>query len=180
MKEILIQLIGILAWIFLFSSYRAKNIKKIILIQLCSSSLYVTHYYLLGAYTGVFTCTISLFAGLLFYFSKNRKIDFLFLIPLLSAGAYFFYNGPLSITPIIANLIDSYALTKYRKTILRYSLISYTLWIIYDIFVKSYSCIITDGLVLISNIVTLISNNKTNLLKVDKLHPLNAREELFK
>ena len=64
MKEILIQLIGILAWIFLFSSYRAKNIKKIILIQLCSSSLNVTHYYLLGAYTAFQDFSILLFTKL--------------------------------------------------------------------------------------------------------------------
>ena len=180
MKEVIIQLLGILAWLFLLNSYRARNIKKIIVIQLISSSLYIAHYYFLGAYSGVFTCSVSLLTGFLFYFSKNRKFSYLFIIPILSAGAYFFYNGPLSLAPVLANLIDSYALTKYKKTVLKFSIVSYSLWIIYDIFVKSYSCILTDSLVLLSNLGIIISNNKTNLLRVDKERPLMAREELFK
>ena len=52
--------------------------------------------------------------------------------------------------------------------------------VIYDYSVLSYSCIVTDGLVAISNMILLISHYNTNLLKVDRTRPFLSREELFK
>ena len=38
------------------------------------------------------------------------------------------------------------------------AIISYILWVIYDLFVGSYSGVITDGLVVISNLSILLFN----------------------
>lgn len=179
MNNIIIQIIGIIAWILLFISYKTKNTKMLISIQVCSSALYVLHYYLLGAYTGIFVCSLSFIYGLLLSFVKQKKIIYLMLIPILTSGLYFFYTENIfSIVPIFASFIDNYALTRSKRFILQMSIISYTLWVIYDIFVKSYSCMITDSLLLISNLSLLIFN--INLLKQDTKHIMKTREELFK
>ena len=180
MREVLIQLIGVIAWILLITSYRTKTTKTIILVQISSSLLYVVHYYFLNAYSGLFICALTLFTGVLYYFVNNKRIAFLFIIPIALASAYFFYTGILSLMPVIALLIDEYSFTKYKNTVIKYSIISHILWVLYDVSVLSYSCIVTDSLVAISNLIMIISHNKTNLLKVEETRPLIVRKELFK
>ena len=180
MDNMIIQLIGVVAWIFLLLSYKAKDTKSIIFVQLVSSLLYVIHYGLLNAYSGLFVCLLALITGLLYYFIKNKKLIYLLIIPIVAASAYFFYDGVLSLMPMIAVLLDEYSFTKHKNTILKYSVISHILWVIYDYSVLSYSCIVTDGLVAISNMILLISHYNTNLLKVDRTRPFLSREELFK
>ena len=51
-----VQGIDVVAWIILFISYYQKNTNKVLLFQLISTTLFIFHYWLLGAYNGSFIC----------------------------------------------------------------------------------------------------------------------------
>ena len=59
--------------------------------------------------------------------------------------------------------------TKKKNIVVIGAVISYTSWVIYDIFVMSYSCAITDGIVVLSNLsILLFDFNIFELKKANK------------
>ena len=70
------------------------------------------------------------------------------------------FTGIIYLLPICSSLLDGYSLTKKRKIVVIGAVISYTLWVIYDIFVYSYSGALTDGIVALSNMLILIRESK--------------------
>ncbi|MBQ2873092.1 MAG: YgjV family protein [Bacilli bacterium] len=158
MNFILIQLIGVLAWIFLFLSFYRKNTDKILIFQVIASLLYCVHYYFLNAYSGLLMCLISAIFDFAYYKSNNDKYLYLMSIPLRIIAGFISYSRIVDILPIVASLLDGYILTKEKKTLLIGSVIYYVIWIIYNVNVASYSGVITDGILVISNLSILLFN----------------------
>ena len=73
------QFIGFEALILLLISYRKKEIDKILMVQSISSLLYVVHYLLLGAYSGLLVCYLDFIRDYMYYKSDKDKIIFLYL-----------------------------------------------------------------------------------------------------
>ena len=155
-----IQAIGILAWIILLLSYYREDTNKILIFQAIATVLYCIHYYLLGAYSGLFICAFEVIRDLMYY--KTDWDDYIFYgsIPVYIVSGIFSFTTFLDVLPIISSLLDGYTLTKKKKIVVIGAIISYTLWVIYDISVMSISCAITDGLVVVSNIGILIFGDK--------------------
>jgi len=151
-----IQLIGLVAWLFLVLSYYRKDTNRILVFQIIATFLYCVHYYLLGAYSGLFICAFEVLADFGYYKTNWDNYIYLASIPLRIIGGLISYEIFIDTFPIIASLIDGYSLTKKKKIVVIGAIISYTLWVIYDIAVKSYSGAITDGIVAISNISILL------------------------
>ena len=92
------------------------------------------------------------------YYKTNKdKYIFLAPIPFYVLIAFFSYGNFLDLFPIYASLVDSYVLTKKKDAVIKGAIISYGLWFLYDLAVKSYSGVITDCLLVISNIFILRS-----------------------
>jgi len=110
------------------------------------------HYFLLGAYSGLFICMVEVMCDFLYF--KTDKDDYIYMvsIPFRIFGGVLSYQIFVDILPIAASLIDGYSLTKKKDKVVFGAIISYTLWVIYDIGVGSWSCAITDGLVVVSNL----------------------------
>jgi len=153
---LLIQGIGIIAWIVLLLSYYREDTNKILFFQTVATFLYCIHYYLLGAYSGLFICVFEVVRDLLYY--KTDWDDYIFYgsVPVYIISGIISFTNILDVLPIISSLLDGYTLTKKKRIVVIGAIISYTLWVIYDISVMSISCAITDGLVVISNICILI------------------------
>lgn len=166
MKFILIQIIGVAAWLFLALSYYRKNTNKILVFQIIGTILYCLHYFLLGAYSGVFICLFEVLFDYGYY--KTDKDNFIYLasVPIRILGGILTYNVIYDILPILASLIDGYTLTKKKKKVVIGAVISYTLWVIYDICVMSISGAFTDGIIVLSNLSILIFGY--NIMKKDK------------
>ena len=77
-KFIFIQILGIIAWVFLILSYHRKNTNKIIIFQIVGNILYCIHYLLLGAYGGLFICFFEIIFDYGYY--KTTKDDLIYLI----------------------------------------------------------------------------------------------------
>ena len=79
-------------------------------------------------------------------------------VPIRIIGGLFGFQSFIDILPIIASLTDGYTLTKKKKVVVYGAVVSYTLWVIYDICVMSYSGAITDGIIVLSNLSILLFN----------------------
>lgn len=155
-----VQGIGIVAWLVLVASYYRKDTNKILVFQTIATALYCVHYYLLGAYSGLFICCFEVLRDYMYY--KTDLDDYIFYgsVPVYIIYGIVGFGSFVDVLPIMSSLIDGYSLTKKRDAVVIWAVISYTLWVIYDIFVMSYSCALTDGLVVVSNLLILIRESK--------------------
>ena len=153
---IFIQLIGILAWLMLGASYYRKDTDKILVFQIIGTILYCIHYGFLGAWSGLFICACETLFDFGYYKTDKDKYIYMASVPIRIIGGLFGFSSVIDILPITASLTDGYTLTKKKKVVVFGAVISYTLWVIYDICVMSYSGAITDGMIVISNLSILL------------------------
>lgn len=151
-----IQLIGFTAWIFLLLSYYRKTTNKILIFQIIATILYCVHYYLLGAYSGLYICIFEVARDYLYYKKDIDDKIYFSTIPIYIIFGIISYKGMYDLLPIVSSLIDGYSLTKKRIVIIFFSILSYISWVIYDLCVISYSCAVTDSIIAISNLSILI------------------------
>ena len=162
---IFIQLIGLLAWLCLIISYYRKNTNKILFLQIIGTLLYCLHYYLLGAYSGLFICLFEVLRDYSYYKTNLDKYIFAGSIPIYIIGGILSYSTFVDILPIISSVIDGYSLTNNKRIVVIGAFLSYTLWVIYDIAVLSISGAITDGLIALSNLSIIIFGERKIIKK---------------
>lgn len=150
------QAIGIMAWIVMLLSYYREKTNQILIFHAISTTLYCIHYYLLGAYSGLFICSFEVIRDLLYY--KTDWDDYIFYgsIPIYLISGIFSFKTFFDLLPIFSGLLDGYTLTKKKKIVVLGAIISYTLWAIYNISVMSISGAIADIILAISNLCILI------------------------
>ncbi len=153
-----IQLIGIIAWLLIVISYYRKNTNKILVFQIISTVLWCLHYFLLGAYSGLFICIFEVIRDSLYYKTDEDDNIFLGSVPIYIIYGIVTFSGIVELLPIFSSTIDGYTLTKKRNVVILGAIVSYTIWVIYDIAVNSYSGALTDGIVVLSNISLLFFN----------------------
>lgn len=152
---IFIQIIGIVAWIILGLSYYRKDTNKILVFQIIGTLLYCIHYGLLGAWSGLFICACETLFDYGYYKTDKDKYIYMVSIPIRIIGGFIGFSTLADLLPITASLTDGYTLTKKKRVVVIGAVISYTMWVIYDIFVGSYSGAFTDGLIVLSNLSIL-------------------------
>ena len=151
-----VQLIGFIAWLLLAFSYYRKDTNHILVFQIISTILFCLHYYLLGAYSGLLICIYEVIRDYSYY--KTDKDNYIFIgsVIVYVISAILTYTTLLDIFPYLASMIDGFFLTKKRVIVVFGAIVTYTLWLIYDLYAKSYSGAITDAIIIISNIYILI------------------------
>lgn len=170
---IFIQILGLLAWLFLVLSYYRKNTNKILVFQIIGTLLYCIHYFLLGGYSGLFICAFETIFDYGYYKTDKDEYIYIISVPIRIIGGLLTFRGVMDLLPIIASLTDGYTLTKKKKIVVIGAIISYTLWVIYDIYVMSISGAITDGIIVLSNISILLFNY--NILKKEDNEVINLK-----
>ena len=164
---ILAQIFGFLAWLMILISYYRKNTNKILYVQILGIVFYLLNYVFLGAWTGIFVIAIELIRDYLYY--KTDKDDYIFMstIPFYIILFILSFGDWTEIIPIIASLFEGFTLTKKKNIVVPGAIIVYTMWVVYDLSVEAYSGVLTDGLVVLSNIgiyYRMLKGNK----KIDK------------
>lgn len=171
----IVQGIGIIAWLVLLVSYYREDTDKILVFQTIATALYCVHYYLLGAYSGLFICVFEVIRDYLYYRTDLDHYIFVSSIPVYVANGFITFTGWYDLLPALASFIDGYGLTKKRNSVVLWAIITYTAWVIYDIFVMSYSCALTDGLVVLSNLSILLFDFNPFEYKKKGKQPINLR-----
>lgn len=153
---ILAQILGMISFIFSLIAYHQKTKKKILSTMVISNTLNFIHYFLLDAISGGITKIVAVIRDILIINKKNHKhIFYMFIIIYLILGITL-YKNMLSIMPIIASFITTIAAffgTAYIIKIV--ALITFTLWLIYNIFALSLSGIISNIISIISTFIAI-------------------------
>lgn len=164
MNSLIIQLIGVIAYIILEFSYFKKNKKDILFIQIFSTIAFAIHYYLLGGMTATVCNLISLLIIIIIYFfekhdGKNKKVLILSTIPLLILISLFTYENIFSIFPIIASTIVLISFIISNENTIRISgIISALCWMVYAIIYKSYAGIFFEAFSAVSTFIAFLRN----------------------
>ena len=153
-----IQMLGFAAWLLLVYSYYRENTNKILIFQILSTLLFCVHYYLLGAYSGLLICIYEVLRDYSYY--KTDKDNYIFIgsAVVYAISAVITYTSILDLFPYIASMIDGFFLTRKRKIVVLGAIITYVMWFIYDMYARSYSGAITDGILIASNLLILVFN----------------------
>lgn len=163
-----VQLIGFIAWLLLAFSYYRKDTNHILVFQIISTILFCLHYLLLGAYSGLLICVYEVIRDYAYYKTDQDNYIFFGSIVVYAISAYVTFTSILDLFPYLASLIDGFFLTKKRVIVVLGAIVTYTLWLIYDLYAKSYSGAITDGIIILSNIYILIFRRDTDKVITSK------------
>lgn len=176
---ILIQAIGIMAWLMLALSYYRKDTDRILVFQIIGTILYCVHYGLLSAWSGLFICACETLFDFGYYKTDKDKYIYMASVPIRIIGGLIGFASLIDLLPICASLIDGYSLTKKKKIVVIGAIISYTLWVIYDVCVMSYSGALTDGMIVISNL-SILFFGRNIFAKKDKNNRVIVNKTLAK
>ena len=153
---IYIQLIGLIAFCILVLSFYKKEPATILTYQITANFAYSVHYFLLGGLTGAFISFINIIRNIAFIKSKTKILVPIFIILYLTV-TIIFYEDIYSLLPMIATTVYLIFMPlNKKKYLLIGEIISASLWLLYSIFVLSYSGIITESILIISNTIQLI------------------------
>lgn len=156
----LIQALGLLGSLIVFSSVQFNNRKIILLAQAAACALWLVHYSLLGAATAAATNIICFARSAVFYFNdrpwaKSKLWLALFLV-LFAVNSIVTWEGARSILPAISMCLTTLALwtTNMKRTRLLY-LLNSPFWLAYDLLVRSYSCALIEAVAFCSYIIAV-------------------------
>ena len=123
--------------------------------------MYAVHYALLGGLSGTWCNIVGIVVlFILFYKEKSNSKSKIFIpivLLLFILGSIYFYDGLLSLIPSVATLIP--LVLNYNKNmnvVKTGGIIGAILWLVYGIYVLSYATILTEGIFLISTIVSML------------------------
>lgn len=162
MSQLLIQSLAIIALIIWGTSYHFKYRKTILLVQLASFVFWIIHFLFLGATTGAVLAGVAALRLAVFSFkTKNNWIDSSFVkwffILLLITSTYFTFSSYSALFALIGGIFAVLASWQYDENSIRKLFIpSHIGWIIYDIFIGSYGGAISEGILGISALISLV------------------------
>lgn len=171
-QYIISQIFTIFSYIFLASTYQVKNRKTVLGLNVLSQIAFGAAYILLGAWSGLATAIISLIRNIIFIVDENKngkreqmnKLDIIilmvfYIISIISA--IFTYEGVLSLLPIFATMIYTYAVC--QKNIKTYKMLGIPielLWTAYNLYIKSIFGILLEIIMLTSCITGYLKECK--------------------
>lgn len=138
-------LFGLTAATITFISTQIVNKKKLLIAYILSNIFFAINFILDGAITGGITCLISATQSLIIFNNKKLKTKVvIFSIVTLIIGIAS-YTDLISLIPLICNIIFVATIANNKmKNIRRLTLISRTLWCIYDFLAGSYLIFLSD------------------------------------
>lgn len=168
------QVITIIYYAILSSSYLLKGRKKILIANFIAHIGQTTAMMMLSGYTGASMAVIMMLRDLTFLGIESQKsrekdidkrLDLIILIitvVLIVTLTIFTYNGPLSLLSVIATLVTTFAL--WQKNVETYKILGLVggiLWLAYNVFIKSIMGIFLESILSICSIVGYIRDRKT-------------------
>lgn len=144
------QGIGLIALCVSFFAYQSKHREEMLNRQFLGSFIYVAHFFLLSAWTGVAINAIVGVRNWVFIKKDSeawaRHPAWLYIfIGLALLSLFFTWEGYISILPTIALCLGVYARWQNQVSHIRlFSLVGMLLWLPYDFVVHSYAGVATE------------------------------------
>lgn len=158
----------LIAWVFLIYSFWKNKSDKLLVFQLISCIFFVLGYFLTGAFSGAIVVFFEMFRDYFYLKSTDDNKVFLGCLPIYLIISIFSYEGLLSLFSIFASVNDGYSLIYKGKKVVTLGIVTYVLWIIYDIYCHSYVNAFFEIILVLSNLLILV-RGYTKFLNSDKL-----------
>ena len=168
MKEIIIQAVGVLAYLILIYSYQKKSKIKILFMQVISAVFFALHFYLLSGLTGAICNFLNVFVLITIYIYEikkfKRKVWLIIIItPLLLLIPFFTYENMYSLLPIFASILGISGFLCDKEDYIRITgIFSNAAWLVYGCIYKSYPSIIFETITIIAIIVAILRKRYCN------------------
>jgi len=164
------EIIGIFGFTATIISYQCKSRKKILLLQLLSTTCWMCHFALLGAWSGSVLNAVAAMRCIVFASrgedSRAGKIaDWIGWVPvflLLSTAAVIAtWNGWISILPFLGMILTTFATRASSAALVRrITLPNDPLWLIYNALSGSVSGVITEVCIILSILVGMFRHDR--------------------
>ena len=166
MIKIIYYIVSILSIFLYVMSVQFKKKKNILITQIGASLCYLTVYVIKGAWSGVSIEVLEELKNIVFIKieKNNKKIPIYVLIIFLSllvGVSIYFYDGILSLLPLLINILLFTSTYFKNPKYIRYTmLICGLLWGIYNIYVGAYIICIGNFLEILSATISIIRYKK--------------------
>lgn len=168
MTQIIIgNIIALIASILMVLAGLQKKKKKILFIQIIQIALSVISNLVLGGYTGAIINALSCVRDILCYKDKMGTREKIIII-ILAVGLSLIFNnlGWIGLLPLIATVV--YISFMNTKDVVKFKLLiifSMVMWLIYDLYIKSYTSGVFDFASIIANLIAIWQIKKYNYSK---------------
>ena len=169
------NIIALIASILMVISGLQKKKKTILFIQIIQIALSVISNIVLGGYTGAVINAISCIRDILCYKDKLGTKEKIFII-ILAIGLTITFNNLslIGLLPLIATIV--YISFMNIKDVVKFKFLvifSMIMWLVYDLYIKSYTSGIFDFLSITANIIAIYQLQKNNKKKIDNNDNIN-------
>lgn len=164
MNTILIaNAIALIASLLMVYTGYIKKKEKILFFQTIQIGLSIISNLILGGITGAIINALGLIRNILCYKEKLNKIAQIILIILsILLGVYFNNLALIGLLPIISNVV--YIVFMNIKDVIKFKyliIFTMTMWLVYDIYIMSYTSAVFDLGNIIANIISIIQIKKS-------------------
>ena len=157
-----------IGWGFLVFSYTREDIDELLKAQIAVCVFDIAAYILLGADAGLLICVFELVKTILYYKTNKDRLIFWLSVVVYVFVALLTVREWFAILPILGSAFDSFGASRDSKTANICSIISNSLWAIYDVMIMSYVGAIGDSAVVLCNISVLLFGY-SRLMHISKL-----------
>lgn len=164
-----IQAIGIIGLVFIVFAWNSRTRLKIIKHQSIGVSIFIIHYFLLGAYSGAMMSSVTLVRNLVFFQKGKRKwanspIWIFVFILICVVSISFVWNRWISILPMIGVILGIFSISSENPARMRLLMLFASLvWIPYSIVVHSYSGLLNQIVGATAILVGMYRHDRKNL-----------------
>lgn len=158
------NIIALIASILMVFAGLQKKKKKILFTQIIQIALSVISNLVLGGYTGAIINALSCVRDILCYKEKMGNKEKIIIITLAVGLSLTFNNlGCIGLLPVVATVV--YIIFMNTKDVVRFKyliIFSMIMWLVYDIYIKSYMSGIFDFMSVITNLIAIYQIKKSN------------------
>ncbi|MDD6734702.1 MAG: YgjV family protein [Clostridiales bacterium] len=160
--QIIAQILGLGAMASLFMSYQLTDRRRLIAGKLCADLFWTVHYLCLGAYGGMIPNFVGIFRELIFINRDRKKWASCIIWPitfiLLNWGlGISTFKASINILPIAASTFVTVSLWLRKPKLTKIISVPVSVvFLVYDLFVKSYVGVLNESLAIFSIILYFI------------------------
>lgn len=159
------QIFGIIAIALGFLSYQMKTQEKLILMQALTGLVFIIHYLMIGAVTGMAMNIVGLIRCIVYYFrnkkGSNEKVTPIIFAVIMGIIGILTWESWYSVFVFLGLIINTLCLALSDPQKVRASiLVTSPLVLIYDAFAQSFGGIVYESVAIISALIGIIRNRK--------------------
>ena len=156
------QIVGAVATVLMFATFQFNKRRQILAVQIINAVIWIIHYAMLGAMSGVLINIVCFVRNILFCFRGKNKACSHVLLPITVCAAEIgltaaVWKGPVDLLAMAGASLQTVSMWSKKPVNIRIlSIIASPLWLIYDLQFGSYIGMINETIVIISIIVAFI------------------------